>query len=156
MKFDVILLLRKLKNPWIWILFFRVPKFWLSGLPYLRKPSIDDFLFYVILWFRVLKLWNKSQKSSEHNTRTFSFQASCVLGKVPAEKRKRSRIAFLHFIPVLREPVLHPRRDLRVGHWAVRVRYSGRRRPRVLRRGDHPYPRQRRRRRPALVRRRHR
>ena len=45
--------------------------------PYLRKLSIDDFLFHVILWFRVLKYRNKSQKSSKHNARTFSPQASC-------------------------------------------------------------------------------
>ena len=36
-KSDHILLLRKPKNPWIWILFFRVPKFWQSGLPYLAR-----------------------------------------------------------------------------------------------------------------------
>ena len=35
-KFDLVLLLRKLKNPWIWILFFRVLKIWHSGLPYLQ------------------------------------------------------------------------------------------------------------------------
>ena len=78
MKSDPILLLRKLKNPWIWILIFRVAKFWLSGLPYLIKGSIDDFLIGVILWSRILKYGNNSQKSSEHNMKTFSLQASCA------------------------------------------------------------------------------
>ena len=77
-KSDLKLLLRTLKNLWIQILFFRVAKFWLSGLPYLRRGSIDDFLIGVILWFRVLKNENNSQKSSEHNMETFSLQASCA------------------------------------------------------------------------------
>ena len=80
-KSDLILLLRKLKNLWIQILFFRVAKFWLSGLPYLRRGSIDDFLINVILWFRVLKKENNSQKSSEHIMKTYSLQAFC--GPVP-------------------------------------------------------------------------
>ena len=40
MKSDLILLLRKLKNLWIWILFFRVAKFWWSGLPYLAWTEL--------------------------------------------------------------------------------------------------------------------
>ena len=50
----------------------------MSGLPYLRKLSLDDFKISVILSFRVLKYGNISQKSWELNTRTFSFQASCA------------------------------------------------------------------------------
>ena len=40
MKSDLILLLGKLKNLWIWILFFRVAKFWWSGLPYLAWTEL--------------------------------------------------------------------------------------------------------------------
>ena len=50
----------------------------MSGLPYLRKLSLDDFKISVILSFRVLKYGNISQKSWKLNTRTFSFQASCA------------------------------------------------------------------------------
>ena len=60
------------------ILAIRVAKFWLSGLPYLRRGSIDDFLIGVILWSRILKYGNNSQKASEHNMKTFPLQASCV------------------------------------------------------------------------------
>ena len=49
----------------------------MSGLPYLRKLSLDDFKISVILSLRVLKYGNISQKSWKLNTRTFSFQASC-------------------------------------------------------------------------------
>ena len=50
----------------------------MSGLPYLRKLSLDYFKISVILSFRVLKYGNIGQKSWKLNTRTFSFQASCV------------------------------------------------------------------------------
>ena len=50
----------------------------MSGLPYLRKLSLDDFKISVILSLRVLKYGNISQTSWELNTRTFSFQASCA------------------------------------------------------------------------------
>ena len=55
----------------------RVHKKGMSGLPYLRKLSLDDFKISVILSLRVLKYGNISQKSWELNTRTFLFQASC-------------------------------------------------------------------------------
>ena len=61
----------------------------MSGLPYLRKLSLDDFKISVILSFRVLKYGNMSQKCWELNTRTFSFQASCVAHN---ESRTRPRI----------------------------------------------------------------
>ena len=50
----------------------------MSGLPYLRKLSLDYFEISVIMSFRVLKYGNICQKSWKPNTRTFSFQASCV------------------------------------------------------------------------------
>ena len=49
-KSDLILLLRKLKNPWIWILFFRVAKIWQSGLPYLWRIWRYNFKIDVRWW----------------------------------------------------------------------------------------------------------
>ena len=49
----------------------------MSGLPYLKKLSLDDFEISVILSLRVIKYGNICQKSWELNKRTFSFKASC-------------------------------------------------------------------------------
>ena len=56
----------------------------MPGLPYLRKLSLDDFKISFILFFRVLKYGNISQKSWKLNTTTFSFQAFCALEKPAA------------------------------------------------------------------------
>ena len=113
-KFDLIILLRKLKNQWIWILFFRVPKIWHSGLPYLRKPWIDDFLFHVILWSRVLKYRNKSQKSSKHNFFIPGF-LWLVARKLPVQ---RSANVYKGGEPQV--PLLGPGNEIKSPNWACR------------------------------------
>ena len=85
MKSDLILLLRKLKNPWIWILFFRVAKIWQSGLPYLWRIWRYNFKIDVRWWAKYqLKLpciqilsgnssrIMHSQTPSVRRTKTFS------------------------------------------------------------------------------------
>ena len=57
---------------------FRVSKKYMSGLPYLKKPSWNYFKIGVILWNMVPKYENKCKISWEHDTRTFSFQALCA------------------------------------------------------------------------------
>ena len=56
-KSDLILLLRKLKNPWIWILFFRVAKIWQSGLPYLWRIWRYNFKIDVRWWAKHQLKW---------------------------------------------------------------------------------------------------
>ena len=72
----------------------------MSGLPYLRKLSLDDFKISVILSFRVLKYGNISQKSWKLNTRTFSFQASCAWGvTAPHNAGGLSSLYLSRFLP---------------------------------------------------------
>ena len=56
-KSDLVLLLRKLKNPWIWILFFRVAKIWQSGLPYLWRIWRYNFKIDVRWWAKHQLKW---------------------------------------------------------------------------------------------------
>ena len=76
----------------------------MSGLPYLKKLSLDDFEISVILSFWVLKYGNISQKSWKLNTRTFSFQASCVHGIPPMEAALRFQdiLGFRQIISAMR------------------------------------------------------
>ena len=83
------MLLKKLKIP---ISKSGFPKKCYSGLPYLRKLSIDDFKISPILFPRVLKYGNLSQKFRKRNTKTFSFQASCALTMTEVEKNKRPKM----------------------------------------------------------------
>ena len=75
MKSDLILLLRKLKNPWIWILFFRVAKIWQSGLPYLWRIWRYDFKINVRWWAKyqlklpcIQILWGNSSRIMHSQT----------------------------------------------------------------------------------------
>ena len=68
---------------------FRVPKKYMSGLPYLKKPSWNYFKIGVILWNMVPKYENKCKISWEHDTRTFSFQALCASGAVRRRRYRR-------------------------------------------------------------------
>ena len=59
------------------ILYFRLPKKSISGLPYLRNSSIDNFKISIILLVLVQEYGNLSQKSRKRNSGTFYFQAPC-------------------------------------------------------------------------------
>ena len=82
-KSDLILLLRKLKNPWIWILFFRVAKIWQSGLPYLWRIWRYDFKIDVRWWAKyqlklpcIQILWGNSSRIMHSQTPSVQ-PASC-------------------------------------------------------------------------------
>ena len=57
---------------------FRVPKKFNSGLPYLRRGSLDYFQIDLILCFKVQNHVNKSQICWDLNTGTFYLQAPCA------------------------------------------------------------------------------